>query len=247
MEMLDLQRGTKARVAAAAPGTAFPTWTSDGRGVAFRRFNMPYWAATDGSGRAGPIPGGVINDYPQSPGLDPDAILGVRIDPKTSGDVYLLSISGRFPPKPLIAGPAYEGAPSFSPDHRYLLYQSNESGQAEIYVRRYPALDRQWQISEGGGVQTRWSRNGREIYYRNGRSMMTVAFDGRGETPSLGKPTALFLDEYDFGQGLTVPNYDVMDDGRFVMFRRDANGGRLQVVLNWTEELKKIIAAGGVK
>jgi len=247
IELLDLQRGTRARIAAAASGTSFPAWTPDGRAVAFRRFNLPYWAATDGSGKAGPIPGGVINDYPSSPGPDPDSILGVRIDPRTSGDIYLMSLSGRFPPKALLSGPSYEGAPALSPDRRYLLYQSNESGRAEIYVRRYPALDRQWQVSEGGGVQTAWSRNGREIYYRNGHSMMAVAFDGRGDAPILGKPVALFNDEYDFGQGLTIPNYDMMDDGRFIMFRRDTNGGRLSAVLNWTEELKRIIAAGGAK
>jgi len=247
MDAMDLQRGTRAKVTSAAPGTSFPTWTSDGQRVAFRRFNLPIWAATDGSGRSGAIPSGVINDYPTSPGPDPDSILAVRINPKTSGDIYLLSLSGRFPPKVLIEGPAYEGAPQLSPDKRFLVYQSNESGQAEVYVRRYPALDRQWQVSEGGGVQTRWSRSGREIFYRNGHSMMAVAFDGASEAPSLGKPVAVFPDAYDFGQGLSVPNYDVMEDGRFVMFRRDSNGGRLRAVLNWSEELKRIIAAGGVK
>ena len=247
MEAMDLQRGTRAKVTSAAPGTSFPTWTSDGRSVAFRRFNLPIWAATDGSGRSGAIESGVINDYPTSPGPDPDSILAVRINPKTSGDIYLLSTSGRFPPKVLIEGPGYEGSPQLSPDKRFLVYQSNESGQAEVYVRRYPALDRQWQISEGGGIQTRWSRSGREIFYRNGHSMMAVAFGGASEAPSLGKPAVLFTDDYDFGQGLSIPNYDVMEDGRFVMFRRDSNGGRLRAVLNWTEELKRIIAAGGVK
>ncbi|MEO8500574.1 MAG: hypothetical protein ABI565_06635, partial [Vicinamibacteria bacterium] len=247
MEAMDLQRGTRAKVTSAAPGTSFPAWTPDGQRVAFRRFNLPIWAATDGSGRSGAIASGVINDYPTSPGPDPDSILAVRINPKTSGDIYLLSTSGSFPPKALIEGPAYEGSPQLSPDKRFLVYQSNESGQAEVYVRRYPALDRQWQVSEGGGVQIRWSRSGREIFYRNGHSMMAVAFDGASEAPSLGKPVAVFPDDYDFGQGLSVPNYDVMEDGRFVMFRRDSNGGRLRAVLNWTEELKRIIAAGGVK
>ena len=56
-----------------------------------------------------------------------------------------------------------------------MVYQSNESGQPEIYVRRYPALDRAWPVSEGGGVQARWSRTGREIYYRASKQMMAAS------------------------------------------------------------------------
>ncbi len=247
IETFDLLRGTRARLAAAAPGTSFSTWTVDGGGVVFRRFNVPFWAAADGSGKAGPVPAGTINDYPTSPGPDSDSILAVRIQPETSGDIFLLSIRGKFQPKPLLVTPAYEGGPQLSPDGHWLLYQSNESGQPEIYVRRYPALDRQWQVSEGGGVQTRWSSTGREIYYRSGQRMMAVGFDASRAEPAFGKPTALFADEYDFGQNLSIANYDVTRDGRFIMFRRGTHGSSLRAVINWTEELKQILAAGGVR
>ena len=63
----------------------------------------------------------------------------------------------------------------------------------------------------------------------------------------IGKPTAFFKDEYDLGQGITVANYDVTPDGRFLMLRRDAQGGQLRIVLNWTEELKQILAKGGFR
>jgi Tol biopolymer transport system component len=134
-----------------------------------------------------------------------------------------------------------------SPDGRFLLYQSNASGQAEIYVRRYPALDRQWQVSEGGGIQARWSRDSREIYYRSQKHIVAVSMDASGAELAFGKPRALFADEYDFGQGLSIANYDVTPDGRFIMLRRGANGGNLHVVVHWTEELKQILAAGGVR
>jgi hypothetical protein len=68
-----------------------------------------------------------------------------------------------------------------------------------------------------------------------------------GAEPAFGKPTALFADEYDFGQGISIANYDVTRDGRFVMLRRGPNGGSLRAVVNWTEELKRIIAARGVR
>lgn len=245
IETFDLLRDTRTKLIAAALGTSFSTWTGDGEGVVFRRFNVPFWAAADGSGKAGPLPEGLINDYPGSPGPDPDSITAVRIQPKTSGDIFLMSISGKFQPKPLIMTAAYEGGPQLSPDRHWLLYQSNESGQPEIYVRRYPALDRQWQISEGGGVQPRWSSTGREMFYRNGQSMMAVTLDPSGTEPAFGKPLALFADEYDFGQGISIANYDVTGDGRFIMLRRGTHGSNLRVVFNWTEELKQILAAGG--
>jgi hypothetical protein len=158
-----------------------------------------------------------------------------------------MSVSGAFEPKPLIVTPAYEGGAQLSPDGRWLMYQSNVSGQAEIYIRRYPALDRQWQVSEGGGVQSRWSPNSKEIYYRSENRIVAVTVDASGAEPAFGKPTVLFADDYDFGRGISIANYDVMPDGRFVMLRRGANGGKLRVVVNWTEELKQILAAGGVR
>ncbi len=246
IETLDLLRGTRARLTASSLGTSFPTWTSDGKDVVFKRFNIPFWMAADGSGKAGLVPEGLINDFPASAGPEPDSFLDVRIQPETSGDIVLISITGKFPPKALLATPAYDGGPQLSPDGRWLLYQSNESGQPEIYIRRYPAMERQWQISEGGGVQPRWSTTGREIYYRGGQHMMAVAVNGAGGEPTFGKPVALFADDYDFGQSVSIPNYDVTRDGRFIMLHGGSHGSSLRSVIHWTEELKQILAAGGV-
>jgi Tol biopolymer transport system component len=247
IETLDLLRGTHATLTAPALGTSFPSWTADGQGVVFRRFNVPFWTPADGSGKAGPVPHGLINDFPSSPGPDPDTILDVRIQPETSGDIFLMSVSGKFQPKPLLVTPAYEGGPELSPDGHWMLYQSNQSGQPEIYVRRYSAMDRQWQVSEGGGVHARWSSTGREIYYRGGQRMMAVAVDSSGAEPTFGKPAALFADEYDFGQAISIANYDVTREGRFIMLRRGSQGSSLRVVIHWVEELKQILAAGGVR
>ena len=96
-------------------------------------------------------------------------------------------------------------------------------------------------------MQARWSPTGREIYYRGSGQMMAVAFDASGAEPVLGRPTALFADVYDFGQGLSISNYDVTRDGRFLMLRRGTGGGTLRVVINWTEELKRTLAGGGVR
>ena len=247
VDSFDLARGTRAVLVPAAVGTLFVIWNGDGSRLVFRRFNVPFWAAADGSGRTGVVPGGDVNTSPASAGPDPDSFMAVHVRPDTGGDIDLMSIDGAYPPKPLVATAAYEGSPHLSPDKRWLVYQSNASGQPEIYVRRYPELDRAWPISEGGGVQVRWSPTGREIFYRGGGQMMAVAFDGKGSEPVLGRPTALFADVYDFGQGLSIPNYDVTRDGRFLMLQRGSQGGTLRVVLNWTEELKRTLAKGGAR
>jgi serine/threonine-protein kinase len=246
VDSLDLARATTAVAVPAALGTAFPTWTSDGARILVRRFIVPFWAAADGSGRSGRIPHGDANTSPAAAGPDAGSFVAIRQGPDSGGDIVLMSVEGAFPPKPLVATPAYEGSPHLSPDGRWLAYQSDASGQPEIYVRRYPQLDRAWPVSEGGGVQCRFSPSGREIFYRGGGKVVSVGFDGASAEPRLGRPVPLFDDVYSFGHGLSIPNYDVAPDGRFLMLRA-GRGGTMRVVLNWTEELKRTIAAGGVR
>ena len=247
IDTVDLLRGTRARLLPAAVSTSFPTRTSNGQAVAFRRFNVPFWAAADGSGKMGVVQGSFLNDFPTSPGPDPDTFIGIRIQPKTSADVYLFSISGKFPPKPLLMTPAYDGGAQLSPDGKWLLYQSNESGQWEIYIRRYPDLDREWQVSEGGGLQPRWSRQNSEIYYGTDVKWWPLLSMDQEREPTFGKPVMLFEGDYDYGQGASIANYDVTQDGRFIMLRGGAYRSNLRVVINWTEELKKLLAAGGAQ
>jgi Tol biopolymer transport system component len=246
LDVLDFARGMRPRLASTAV-SAFGTWSADGKRVVFRLFGSPVWVAADGSGSTGPVPGGNVNDFPSSPGPDPDSFLAVRSRPETSADIFLMSISGAFEPKPLISTSAFEGGPQLSPDGRWLLYQSDASGRPEIYVRPYPALDRPWPVSDGGGIQPRWSRSNREIYYRSGRQVVAVTLDARGAEPVFGKPVPLFQDDYDFSAGASIANYDVTPDGRFIMIRGGVKGGRLHVVVNWTEELKQILASGGLR
>ena len=245
LEVLNQERGTRALATAAAAGTAFSVWNRDGSRIVYRRLPVPFWASADGSGQQGEVTGAVANDSPTAPGPDPDSVLVNRAQAETSSDVFLLSLKGAFEPRPLVSTRAFEGGAELSPDGRWLAFASNESGRFEIYVRRFPELDRQWQVSEGGGTQLRWSAAGREIYYRGDLNMMAVAFDGTAREPVMGKPRALFRDEYELGLGVTIANYDVTPDGRFLMLRRDPQAGHLRIVLNWTEELKRVLAKAG--
>ena len=78
--------------------------------------------------------------------------------------------------------------PMFSPDGRWLAYESNESGKAEVYVRAFPATSDKWQISNNGGTWPIWSPNGREILYRSGDQLMSVAYTATGDSFASGKP-----------------------------------------------------------
>ncbi len=236
--VIDLARGTKVALQQPAFGSGWVSWNSDGSRLAYRRYNQPYSISADGKRDGAPIKGADATDFPTSAGATPDELLMVRIHPETSGDVYLFSLSGAHPPKALISGRGYQGGPQLSPDKRWLLYQSDETGQPEIYVRAYPVLDRGWQVSVGGGVQPRWGAGGREVLYRAGGPMVAVAFDGRGDAPALGKPQTLFDQAFDYGQGISIANYDVSRDGRLVMLRAEPGVAPFHVIRNWAEGLK---------
>ena len=244
VEAFDLERRSMSRLSPEAPGTGWPIWNRDGTAAFFRRYNTPSWKTTDGTGQEGQVPGGVTNDYPSGPGPDPDSFLAVRVASETSGDVVLISRTGAFEPKPIVATPAYEGGGQLSPDGKWIVYATNESGRFEIQIRRFPAADRKWPVSSGFGGQPQWRPDGREISYRDGQNIIGVPFDGSKNEPVIGKPAALFRDEYDFGLGLTSANYDRTRDGGFIMLRRETPGISLSLVLNWTEELKQIMSRG---
>jgi len=247
IDALDLERETVFRLTPDAPGTLFSTWSRDGRHLYFRRYNAPRWLSTNGNNEQGAMPEGVSNDYPSGAGPDSGSVLVTRIGPQGAGDIMMLSREGRFPPKPLIATASYEGGAQLSPDGRWLVYVTTESGQSEIQVRRFPSLDRKWQVSAGYGVQPRWRHDGREIFFRDGSHMVAVPFDGTGEEPRIGRPAALFVDDYDLGQGITIANYDVSRENRFFMLRRSSAGTALRIVLNWTSELRTLLEQGGIR
>jgi serine/threonine-protein kinase len=142
-----------------------------------------------------------------------------------------------------------DGAPQLSPDGRWLAYAADdESGRREIYVQPYPGLGGKFQISTGGGNEPQWSRDGRELFYRSGNKMIAVAIATEGGFVA-GKPRQLFEGNYITTlAGWVRANYDVSPDGqRFLMLKRVDQGrerpAQINVVLNWSEELKRLVPA----
>ena len=133
-------------------------------------------------------------------------------------------------PRPLEQNRAGEGFhAALSPDGRWLAYVSNVTGQWEIWVRAYPGPEAPLRISPNGGGEPVWARDGRTLYYVEGRALMAVTVD-TSTGFEFGPPVRLFED--DFRQFQQPPSYDVAADGRFVTIRSDATPP-ISVLLNW--------------
>jgi serine/threonine-protein kinase len=164
-------------------------------------------------------------------------------DPQTpdrSGDVYLVSLKNEFKPRPIVSTPAYEGGVRLSPDGRWMAYASDESGRFDVYVRPTSGHDRRETASADGGTNATWNRTGNELIYRQGNRLMAVRVT---TTPTLAisKPATLFEQRFVIGTSMTIANYDMSPDGqRFVVIKNQSNSSRLEVALNWTEELRRL-------
>jgi hypothetical protein len=150
------------------------------------------------------------------------------------------------PPQDLVASEYLERHATRSPDGRWLAYESNRSGQNDIWVRAY-AGGAPVRVSPAGGVQPVWSRDGRELFYLQGTTMMAVAVRPGTETFAFGDARELFdasFARFEVGT-YEAPgsSYDVAPDGRFLMIqpvaRPQTAPTRIIVVQNWFEELKR--------
>jgi Tol biopolymer transport system component len=140
--------------------------------------------------------------------------------------------------RPLVVTRSNERAAVFSPNGGWLAFVTDESGRSEVYVQPFPGPGPKVTISSNGGAQPMWSRDGRELFYREGAWMMAVSikvdpFRVEGSRKLFEFPGTT----YNFAENFA--DYDVASDGRFLAVRADAAGmDEIRVVVNWTEELR---------
>ena len=222
---------------------AFPMWLPDGRRVIYRSPSGLRIQDAEGSGGGQLVTGTSDYDYPVALAADGDTLVFMRSTQETSFDILTLSLRNPTEIRPLLKTAAYEGGARLSPDGRWLVYVSNESGQNDVYLRALPALDRRWSISTQGGTQPLWNPSGKEIFYRSGDKMMAVEVTTTPQV-TLSTPRVLFEQRYAYGAGITMANYDVTQDGqRFIMVKDESGAARLNIILNWLSELRRVAPA----
>ncbi len=258
--ILDLARNNTPRRLTFDKGVdSVPLWSCDGQRIAFSSNRSGetsiYWKAADGTGKDEAIAGSAVPDaatYPLSWSGDEKTL--VLMENFIISGVYdfgigALAMEGERKYKPLLKEKYHEFQPQISPNGRWMAYVSNEPGQAQIYVRPFPDVNSGlWQVSTAGGNSPLWSRDGQELFYRNGNAVMAVAVKTEPSFDIIGTPQSLFRGAY-LSQSRRLVNtslqtylWDVSPDGnRFLMIKEAGNtaSNRINIVLNWFEELKQ--------
>jgi eukaryotic-like serine/threonine-protein kinase len=243
------ERGTLSRLTS-GKGTEFaPHWSRDARDL-FYVVDMPPFnlfriaAGSLDSGRP------VWDEQPTvdtvDPVVSPDGLTlaFARTEPETGKNLYTRKIDGNEPARALRVTAADESRPSFSPDGKWITYQSNETGRDEIYVTPYPGPGDRVQVSADGGTEPVWARNG-EIFYRH-REEIRVAPTRLAARFEFDAPRTLFSYAIAHCED-DNPAFDVSADGSRVLAIAVPDGNRprrIEVVTDWTSRLARLVPAG---
>jgi dipeptidyl aminopeptidase/acylaminoacyl peptidase len=252
--LVEVGRGGASRFTFDAAVDNAAVWSPDGSEVVFRssRNGVNDLFEKPASGAANEQPR-LVTPQAKSPldwSRDGRFLLFSTQDPKTGSDLWALPFTGEPKPFAVLQSSFEEIGGQFSPDSRWLAYASNESGHYEIYVRTFPEAGGKWQVSVAGGVQPRWRRDGRELFYiAPDGQLMAVPIGVAADTHALkvGPPAALFPTRLATGVNIATAGfqaraqYAVAADGRFLMniTPDDAVATPITVVHNWTMGLKQ--------
>jgi Tol biopolymer transport system component len=243
----DVARGLKTRFTFDPAEERQTVWSPDGRSIVFNsnrkgHFDL-FQKQANGVGGEQLLLADSLDKYPSSWSPDGKFLLyDSRFDPKTRTDVWVLPMTpersgGERKPFPFAQTPFNEVNAQFSPDGRWIAYQSDESERFEIYVAPFRSPGGKRQISTAGGAQPRWRRDGKEIYYiAPAGQLMAAGVNMKGDMLDVGAVSQLFM------VGLTGGGYlyDVSADGQRFLARTEPTAATVQpltLVQNWTAAL----------
>jgi len=245
----DIARAVRIRLTSAPGRDTRPVWSPAGDEVAFvsnRAGNADiFLRQADGSGEevvvAATPHAELLGDWSR----DGKYLLYSLDDSETGSDLWYLERNeggSGWEPHPFLQTSFSELASRFSPDGSYIAYVSNESGQNEVYVRSFPEGGRKVTVSSNGGKSPRWSRDGGELFYVEGETLVSVSVSSDSSF-SAGSTTRLF-EHPGLRPRLTYAYYDVAVDGqRFILAEpvgvsAAAPEPSIRVVQNWYEEFR---------
>ncbi len=238
----DLQRKTLTRLTFEEDNRD-PAWNADSSQVAYASLRNGHWGlyakAADGGGTDRMIYTSQNWLFPASFSPDGKTLAFVQQEPTTGADCWTVSLeTGQA--APFLRTPFAEWFPQYSPDSRWIVYESNETGRPEIYVQSAHGSGGKWQVSSEGGMRPVWPRDSKEIFYLNGEKVMAVAIE---TSPKFAAGTAHELFEGDF---YTSGHYfDATSDGQHFFFIKSLNQSngptQINTVLNWSSDLKKVM------
>jgi len=232
----DLKQGLFDRLTSDGANYGMPEWTPDSARLAFSHNGTLYWQPADRSTEPA-----MLTDAAGAPGSwtpDGRTLIYTRQAIESGYDIWAFDTTARAN-RPVLENTFNERAPALSPDARLLAYASDASGRYEIYVQTFPEGRSRTRVSRDGGTEPRWAPDGRELFFRQGNTMMSMRVESGPPFPS---PTALFT----LASWTSSParaNYDVAADGRFVIVRSNETetaGREIRIVLNWAEQLKRL-------
>jgi eukaryotic-like serine/threonine-protein kinase len=249
--ILDAIRGTNTRLTFSPQADIYPVWSPTGKQIAFASNRLGradiYTAAIGGSGDVSVLVAGLLHKQPNDWSPDGRILVYEMEDPKTGRDLWYLKAKqgGGYESALFLRTPAYEGTARFSPDGQFLAYVSTESGRPEVYVRHFPDGSEMRRISVGGGWLPAWRKDGKELFYLEGETLVSVAVATR-PVFSIGETRRLFKSPGLTGVTLSAsfyadPMYGVSADGQRFLFPEivgQAGKSVIHVVENWFEEFR---------
>jgi len=242
--LLELGRGLPSRFTFGPAYNWLPIWSPDGSRIVFASNREGpidlYQKTASGAGNEQALLKSNEDKLPTDWSADGQFILYDVTDPKTRGDLWILPLSGDRKPFPFLQTQFNERQGQFSPDGLWIVYSSDVSGQYEVYVQSFPVPGGPHRVSTNSGMQPRWRRDGKELFYLStDRKLMAVDVKTGPSTFEAGVPRQLFDTRITVLEGRNI--YAVTPDGqRFLINTGESPfGAQLNVVLNWTADLKK--------
>jgi Tol biopolymer transport system component len=246
--LLELARNTWTRFTFDPKNDQSPVWSPDGRQIAFSSdrsgYLQIYRKESAGVGQEEQLTSGPGNKYMHDWSPDGHYLMYMQIGSASSFDLWALPLEGDRKPVSVFPSPLGEVEGRFSPNGKWIAYQSDESGKFEIYVQAFPgapsAPKGKWQVSVQSGTSPVWRGDGKELFFLAPGSKMMAA--GVRETASglaIDTPRELFSTTAVANPGLP---YDVTPDGQRFLVVEPAAGGNsnpLTVIVNWQAGLKK--------